>query len=67
MPVRREIDDETGAADGPGAEPGEPQVAAVRRHQRRQAERPERARDLCRSRAHATTTEQTAVWLPTER
>ena len=43
------------------------QVAAVRGHQRREPQRPERARDLRSPCAHATTTEQTAVWLPTVR
>ena len=67
MPVRREVDDETGAADRPGAEPSETEIATVRGDERREPDGAESARDLCDARAHATTTEQTAVWLPTVR
>jgi hypothetical protein len=64
--VRREVDDEPGTAERPGAEAAEAKIAAMRGHQRRQTERPQGPRDLSRSTTHATTTEQTAVWLPTE-
>ena len=61
VPVRREVDDEPGAADRPRCEPADAQVAAVRRDQRREPERPDRAGDLRRTGAHATTTEHTAL------
>jgi hypothetical protein len=57
---RGEVRGEQPAADRPGGEAGDPQVAASGDHQQRQSESPDGARDLGRRRRHATTTVVTA-------
>ena len=64
MPVRGEIDGEPGAAEGPGGEPCDAQIAPRRDHQRGEPECPDCTGRLSGSGAHPTTTTELAAWLP---
>jgi hypothetical protein len=65
MPLWGEIGGQEPRSDRPRSEPRDPQVATPADEQQREAERPDRARDLSGPGGHATTTVDTAACLPT--